>query len=39
MVNTFFVKGDPAFRNDPQSLPKNPPDCPILSNWLFENLY
>ena len=28
--NTFLIKGNPIFNNGPESLPKNPPDCPIL---------
>ena len=29
-LSRFPVKGNPDFNNDPKSLPKNPPDCPIL---------
>ena len=29
---TFPIKGNPVFSNDPKSLPKNPPNCPILCN-------
>ena len=36
--NTFFIKYGPVFSNGPKSLPKNPPDCPILCNWLFDKL-
>ena len=36
-LDTFFIKGNPAFSNDPKGLPKNPPDCPILCNWVFDN--
>ena len=35
--NTFFIKGNPVFRNGPKSLPKNPPYCPILCNCIFQN--
>ena len=31
-LSTFFIKGNPAFSNGRKSLPKNPPDCPILFN-------
>ena len=31
-LSTFFIKGNPVFSNGPESLPKNPPDCPILCN-------
>ena len=34
---TFFLKGNPVFSNDPKSLPKTPPDCPILHSWVFEH--
>ena len=33
----FFIKGKTAFSNGPKSLPKNPTDCPILCNWVFDN--
>ena len=36
-LSTFFLKGDPVFSNGPNSLPKNPSDCPILCNWVFDN--
>ena len=35
--NTFFIKGNPVFSNGPKIPPKNPPNCPILSNWVFDN--
>ena len=25
------------FSNDPKSLPRNPPHCPILCNWVVDN--
>ena len=31
-LSTFFIKGNPVFDSDPKSLPKNPPDYPILRN-------
>ena len=33
---TFFIKGNPVFSNGPRSLPRNPPDCTILDNLVFE---
>ena len=35
--NTFFIKDNPVFSNGPKSLPKNPPDGPILCNCVFNN--
>ena len=35
---TFFINGNPVFSNGPSNLPKNPPDCIILDNWVFDNL-
>ena len=35
--NTFFIKGNPVFSYGLKSLPKNPPDCPILWNWVFDD--
>ena len=29
---TFPAKGNPVLSNGPKSLPKNPPDCPVLCN-------
>ena len=37
-LSTFPIKGNPVFINGPKILPKNPPDCIILSNWVFDNL-
>ena len=37
VLSTFFVKGNSAFSNGPKSLLKNPPDCPILCNCVFDN--
>ena len=31
-LSTFPIKGNPVFINGPKILPKNPPDCIILSN-------
>ena len=36
-LSTLFIKVNPAFSNDPKSLPKNPPHYPILCNWVFDN--
>ena len=35
--STFFIKGKPVFSNGSRSLPKNPPDCPTLCKWDFDN--
>ena len=35
--NTFFIQSNPVFSTGPKSLPKNPTDCPILYNWVFDN--
>ena len=37
-LSTFSIKDNPVFRNGPKILPKNPPDCSILCNWVFDNL-
>ena len=34
----FFVNGNPVFSNGRSNLPRNPPDCMIFSNWVFDNL-
>ena len=36
-LSTFFVKDKPVFSDGSKSLSRNPPDCPILCNWVFEN--
>ena len=36
-LSTLPIKGKPVFSNGPKSLPKNPPDCSILCNWVFDN--
>ena len=36
-LSTFPIKGNPVFSNGPKSLPTNPPDCPIICNWVFYN--
>ena len=35
---TFFIKGNPAFSYGSRSLPRRPPDCIILVNWVFDSL-
>ena len=35
---TSFINGNPVFSNGPSNLPKNPPYCIILDNWVFDNL-
>ena len=32
---TFPIKYNPVFSNGPKNLPKNPPDCPILWNYIY----
>ena len=34
----FFINGNPVFSNGPGYLPRNPPDCIIFDNWVFDNL-
>ena len=36
-LSTFFIKDNPVFSNYLKSQPKNPPDCSILCNWIFDN--
>ena len=36
-LNAFLIKDNPVFSNGPKILPKNPPDCLILCNWVFNN--
>ena len=36
-LSIFFIKGNPVISNGPNILPKNPPDCPILCNWISDN--
>ena len=35
--SVFLTKVDPVFSNGPKGLLKNPPECPILCNWVFDN--
>ena len=34
---TFSIKGYPVFSICPKSLPKSPPDCPVLCSRVFDN--
>ena len=36
-LSTFPIKSHPIFSNGPKSLLRNPPDCPILCNWVFDD--
>ena len=36
-LSSFPIKDNPGFNNGPKTLPKNPPDCPILCNCFFDN--
>ena len=36
-LSTLFIKSKPVFSNGPKILPRNPPDCPILCKWFFDN--
>ena len=36
-LSIFPIKGNPVFSICPKGLPKNPPVCPILCNWVFDN--
>ena len=35
---TFFFNGSLVFSNGPISLPRNPPDCIILDDWVFDSI-
>ena len=35
---TIFINDNPVFSNGPSNLPKNPPNCIILDNQVFNNL-
>ena len=37
LLIAFPIKGKPVFCNGAKSLPKNPPDCPILCNSVFDD--
>ena len=37
-LSTFPIKTNLVFSNSHKSLPKNPPGCPILCNWVFDKL-
>ena len=34
----FFINGNPVFSNGPSNIPRRPPSCIILDNWVFDNL-
>ena len=36
-ISIFPIKGNPVFKNGTKRLPKNPPDCNILCNWVFDH--
>ena len=36
-LSTFPIKDNPVFSNGPKSLTRNPPDCPVLWSWVFDN--
>ena len=36
-LSIFFIKGNLVSSNGSKSLPKDPPDYPILCNWVFDN--
>ena len=36
-LSTYFIKGKLVFIKGLRSLPKNPPNCTMLDNWVFEN--
>ena len=36
-LSTFPIKGNPGFSNGFKSLPKNPHDCSIFGNCVFDN--
>ena len=35
-LSKFFIKDKSAVSNGPKSLPKNPPDCPVLCNRVLD---
>ena len=39
VLGTFPIKGNPVFINGPKILSKNPPDYPVLCNWVFDKFY
>ena len=36
-LSIFPIKGNSCLSNGHKSLPKNPPDCPILCNWVLDS--
>ena len=37
-LSTFFIEGKPVFSNGPNSLPRNPPNCPIFMQLSSDNV-
>ena len=38
-LSKVFIKDNLVFSNGPKSLRKNPPDSPILCNWVSDSFY
>ena len=38
LLIAFFINGNPVFNNGPRSLPRNPPSCIVLYNWVFDSI-
>ena len=36
-LSIFFINDNAVFSNGPKSLPKNPPDCSVLCNRVFDS--
>ena len=36
-VSIYLIKGKSVFSNSPTRLTRNPTDCPIFCNWVFDN--
>ena len=36
-LSSFPIKSNPVFSDGTKILPKNPPDCPILCSWIFDD--
>ena len=36
-LSTFSIKDNPVFSDGSESLPKSPPECLILCNWVFDD--
>ena len=37
VLTTIFITGNQVFSNGPKIPSKDPPDCAILSNWVYNN--